>query len=159
MMGFSWYICQLQVEWLVLLIFYSSHWELQYFSHYQTTSGIAKNILSSPAGSESINDAEDIDKTKSPCGQVGGGIKGPSTGCLSFGVRGKGGNYCLIGPNVFHFGFLSSGSEACFCKLEGNTLLITASKWRCNRKFILFRSGQVTLFGFYSPLRKKCHLV
>lgn len=78
-----------------LLVFYSSHWELQHFPQYQTTSGSAKNVLSSPAGTdlgcESINNAEDIDKTRSPCGQVEGGYIGPQSGCLSFGARGRGG--------------------------------------------------------------------
>lgn len=58
-------------------------------------SGGAKNVLSSPAsteiGCESINNAEDIDKTRSPCRQVEGGCIGPQAGCLSFSTRGKGG--------------------------------------------------------------------
>ncbi|XP_023006187.1 protein SCAI homolog [Cucurbita maxima] len=70
---------------------------------YLSASGIAKNILSSPAGSESINDAEDIDKTKYPCGQVGGGVKGRSTGCLSFGARGKGGLSCIYPSDILPF--------------------------------------------------------
>lgn len=36
--------------------------------------------------------------------------------------------YYLIGLNMFHSGCPSFGSEACFCKLEGNALFITASK-------------------------------
>lgn len=36
--------------------------------------------------------------------------------------------YCLIRPNVFHFGFPSPRSEALFCQSEGNALCIIALK-------------------------------
>lgn len=74
---------------------------------YLSAAGSAKNVLSSPAGTdlgcESINNAEDIDKTRSPCGQVEGGYIGPQSGCLSFGARGRGGLSCIYPSDLVPF--------------------------------------------------------
>ncbi|XP_022155765.1 protein SCAI [Momordica charantia] len=74
---------------------------------YLSASGGAKNVLSSPAsteiGCESINNAEDIDKTRSPCRQVEGGCIGPQAGCLSFSTRGKGGLSCIYPSDLVPF--------------------------------------------------------